>query len=113
MILNGLEEGRIMSLNNSTQIGRRADPNNQVILAHDNRISGIHARITITGSEQEAILEDLNSRYGTLVNAKQIKQPTPLNIADTIQLGVTLLYVLPEPDAKVEFLATQSISNIQ
>jgi DNA-binding winged helix-turn-helix (wHTH) protein len=51
-------------------------------------VSGVsrrHARIRMNGGD--AVLEDLGSKNGTLVNGHAIAGPTPLHDGDAIQLG--------------------------
>ena len=48
-------------------------------------LSRRHARIVVTGTQ--AILEDLGSKNGTLVNGHRVKDPVALEEHDEIQLG--------------------------
>jgi serine phosphatase RsbU (regulator of sigma subunit) len=77
-------------------IGRQND--NELAL-RDVRISRQHARIV--AREGGYVIEDLNSRHGTIVNGQRITGPHPLRAQDTIEFGVPdsyrLIFVGEEP----------------
>lgn len=80
-------------------IGR---PNNDgsvdLDLSPDTTVSRLHARIY----ESNGVIwaEDLQSKYGTLVNGTKITLPTPIKPGDTITIGETLLRVDRSSTAK-------------
>ncbi|MGZ6356500.1 MAG: FHA domain-containing protein, partial [Ktedonobacteraceae bacterium] len=68
-------------------IGR--SPTNQIVLTHDNQVSGTHAEIHPTG--QGYTLTDLGSTNGTFVNELRLAPHVPyvLKLQDTIRIGQT------------------------
>jgi hypothetical protein len=78
-LLDGMLVGR------STQCG--------IVLA-DATVSKEHARLTIEGSR--ALVEDLHSTNGTLVNGVVIVGPTALSPGDRIGLGANVIWFLGE-----------------
>ncbi len=68
-----------------TTLGR--DPSASIRLAHDGLISRLHARVVVKGSQ--AVVEDLGSRNGTLVNDVPIVAPTALSDGDRLKFGAT------------------------
>jgi len=48
-------------------------------------ISRRHARVTISGDR--AVIEDLGSKNGTLVNGKTVAAATPLSVGDRVRIG--------------------------
>ena len=80
--------GTVMPLNSSIIIGRAPGSD---IYAPDDMISGKHARITPI--PDGAVLEDLNSTNGTLLNGAKVKVPEHLMIGDKISIGMLTLEV--------------------
>jgi len=69
-------------------IGRSLDAD---VYLDDSAVSRIHAKITMT--DGEAVISDLNSRNGTVVNGIRITAPTRLAPGDTIDIcGITLVF---------------------
>lgn len=68
-------------------IGRLND--NDVIIA-DDKVSRHHVQI-ILDDNGNYIIQDIGSRNGTYVNGNKITHPTPLNKADIIRIGNTIL----------------------
>jgi DNA-binding winged helix-turn-helix (wHTH) protein len=54
-----------------------------------NSVSRHHARVIVT--DEVALLEDLGSRNGTLVNGERISSPRPLSNGDRIKVGAASL----------------------
>ena len=80
--------GTVMPLNSAIVIGRAPGSD---IYVPDDLISGKHARITpIPGG---AILEDLGSTNGTLLNGMRVKTPETLLQGDKISVGMLVLEV--------------------
>ncbi len=77
---------------NSIIIGR-STPEQPVDLdlSPDNTVSRRHARLTYENRAYR--LEDLDSKYGTLVNGRKITEKTPLRPGDKISMGQTTLEV--------------------
>jgi len=69
-------------------IGRAPGSN---IRLDDQQASRAHARITIT--DASAIVEDLQTVNGTLVNGQEVKASHPLRHGDTVQFGSSLFKV--------------------
>jgi len=69
-------------------IGRAPGSN---IRLDDQQASRAHARITIT--DASAIVEDLQTVNGTLVNGLEVKASHPLRHGDTVQFGSSLFKV--------------------
>ncbi len=81
--INGLDVGLVLELQDGcNSIGRQ--PDCQVFLQLDS-VSRYHAVIRIDG--EQAQLEDLSSRNGTLVNARDVQEPVELADGDVIQFG--------------------------
>lgn len=84
-------------------IGR--DPSNDLVL-EDASLSRNHARITLDGGE--AVLEDLGSRNGTLLNGDRLLGPRRVKAGDEVVLGrLSLRLEAPraeEPDPGVSIL---------
>mgnify|MGYP003948962759 CR=1 FL=1 len=95
--INGLDVGRVLELQDGwNSIGRQ--PDCQVFLQLDS-VSRHHATIRIDG--EQAQLEDLSSRNGTLVNARGVQEPMELADGDVIQFGqVEFRFQLQEPAAR-------------
>lgn len=97
-LMNGFEEGRFIELNSgTTQIGRSEGDEldgkkNDVILAHDNKISRVH---TCFINNEEVLVKDLGSTHGTFLNQTKIDVGTDKRIeaGDVITMGETLLLV--------------------
>lgn len=92
IVLNGYEEGRMISVENPIRLGRADGVGNDVLLVHDNRISGVHALITPLPDGQ-AKLEDQSSTHGTSLDGRKLDGPALLRPGSVIQLGQTLLYL--------------------
>ena len=79
--------GRSVALTSGEHlIGRDADA---TVCLDAVAVSRRHAIIRITG--EAAILEDLGSKNGTLINGRKIGCPTPLESGDEIEVGGTHL----------------------
>jgi phosphoserine phosphatase RsbU/P len=65
----------------------------------DRTLSRSHARISVEG--ERAVLEDLESRNGTMLNGVRISEPTPLHPGDRIVLGETSIEFNVEVTARV------------
>jgi hypothetical protein len=66
----------------TTVIGRSLDCN---LTIEDPLVSRQHARIVVT--DDDATVEDMNSRNGVRVNGVQIKGPTPVRDGDRVRIG--------------------------
>lgn len=102
LIINGFEEGRLIGLSNEiNQIGRseQGEKNghkNTIVLAHDNRISKVHARII--RKNDGLFLEDMKSTHGTFLNNSKVVYPAHISAGDVIHLGATLFMVCNDKD---------------
>lgn len=67
-------------------IGRSPDA---VVFVDDGGVSRHHARITIDA--RGAMLQDLDSKNGTILDGQPIRQPTPLTDGSLIVVGATAL----------------------
>lgn len=63
------------------------------IVISDDFVSSTHARVT-PAADGTAVIEDLDSTNGTLVNGSRIARPTALSAGDVIDLGVVRLKVV-------------------
>lgn len=61
------------------------------IVIGDDFVSGSHARVVPSGDG--AVLEDLGSTNGTVLNGQLVQRPVPLKPGDTIDLGPVRLAV--------------------
>jgi len=75
-------------VNGPVVIGR--SPGADIVIG-DDFVSGRHARIIPSGTE--AILEDLGSTNGTILNGQPVVRPTSLRPGDTIDIGAVRLRV--------------------
>lgn len=71
-------------------IGR--SPGADIVIA-DDFVSSTHARVT-PAPDGTALIEDLDSTNGTVVNGQRIARPTPLVAGDVVDLGVVRLKVV-------------------
>lgn len=84
-----LPNGSEMALFDGLSIGR--DPSNTIAFATDSKTSANHARLELRG--QAVWLHDLQSRNGTWVNGKKIKQAVELLHNATVVIGTQTLRV--------------------
>jgi pSer/pThr/pTyr-binding forkhead associated (FHA) protein len=89
-------DGERHELLSATTIGR--DPMNDVVIAADTKVSRSHAEIQFR--EGRWILIDLESRNGTLVNARRIRRH-PLRDRDRIQCGEQVFVFLTDDDPNI------------
>lgn len=61
------------------------------IVIGDDFVSGRHARVSLAGND--AVLEDLGSTNGTVLNGKAITSPQTLRPGDTIDVGAVRIKV--------------------
>ena len=54
-------------------------------------VSRHHARVTVSG--EDALLEDLGSKNGTLLNGRPVSEPEPLSDLDVVVVGSVRLIV--------------------
>ena len=87
-IVEGHGAGRQLSVDTAIDIGR--EPGIGIVLS-DPLVSRRHARLT--PAEGGAIIEDLLSSNGTVVNGQPIFEPTPVAAGDSILLGTTVIQV--------------------
>ena len=57
-----------------------------LITLYGGEVSRRHARIVVSG-EETAILEDLSSKNGTLLNGVSVTSAAPLSVGDVIEIG--------------------------
>lgn len=80
--------GVTVPVNGPVVIGR--SPGADIVIG-DDFVSGRHAKVTPSGTE--AILEDLGSTNGTVLNGQPVSIPTSLRPGDTIDIGAVRLKV--------------------
>lgn len=85
-MVRGSEVDRQIALDGSLEIGR--DPAVDLVL-DDEQASRRHARLAV--GEDGVLVEDLDSKNGTLVNGRRIRRPTLLEPGDRIVIGETAL----------------------
>ncbi|MBN1356214.1 FHA domain-containing protein [bacterium] len=90
IVEEGAERGGTYHLSSKIlTIGR--GPANPIQIV-DTSVSRQHAQLRFM--EDHYIITDMNSRNGTFINTKRIRQPTPLQNGDTVQIGnVVMLYL--------------------
>lgn len=81
-------KGTTVAVNGPVVIGR--SPGADIVVG-DDFVSGRHARVFPSGAE--AVLEDLGSTNGTLLNGERIAVPAHLSVGDTIDVGSVRLKV--------------------
>jgi putative peptide zinc metalloprotease protein len=83
-----LPGGERVPIRHELTIGRGDDVDVQI---KDQTVSRVHARITLANGT--AMLEDANSRYGTLLAGKRLELPEPLLPGSEIRLGDARLQI--------------------
>jgi diguanylate cyclase (GGDEF)-like protein len=84
-VLTGTATGTIHKVTQGTHVIGRKE--NCELRITDDGISRQHARVRCEGDL--IFVEDMESRNGTYVNGRRIKDPTPLHDGDKIQIGRT------------------------
>jgi EmrB/QacA subfamily drug resistance transporter len=83
-VTGGSDQGRMFALGENTVLGR--DETAEIVLADPGgELSRRHARIGL--ADGVAIIEDLGSTNGTLLNGERISGPQPLRSGDEIRIG--------------------------
>jgi pSer/pThr/pTyr-binding forkhead associated (FHA) protein len=82
------------ALQGTVVLGREASC--QIVIP-DRQVSRRHASITV--SEEQVVLTDLESKNGTYLNGKYIQQPVPLQDGDIIQIALAQEFVFISADA--------------
>lgn len=79
--------GKAVKITEEITIGRAIGCT--ITLDNDNYASSIHARVSadFLTKTPTIIIEDLGSTNGTVVNSKQIKNPTKLKLGDVVKIG--------------------------
>jgi len=90
-VMNGPRElrGTKLAISGPIVIGRT--PGADIVIA-DDFISSQHARVMPSGDG--ALLEDLNSTNGTILNGTRVTSPSLLDEGDEIELGTVTLKVV-------------------
>jgi hypothetical protein len=88
----GKEPGRCIPIGASTVVGRF--PSGDIPI-HDPRVSHRHIRIETDPATGAAVLVDLGSRNGTILNVKKVRGQAPLEPGDLIRIGKTVLRYVP------------------
>lgn len=90
-VMNGPRElkGTKLAISGPIVIGRA--PGADIVIA-DDFISSQHARVLPSGDG--ALLEDLNSTNGTILNGTRVTSPSLLDEGDEIELGTVTLKVV-------------------
>ncbi len=104
-VRNGPEDGRVFPIVTETvRIGRQlpeleraqeAGTVSNLMIRSDKAISREHCELTALSSST-FLLKDLDSRFGTELNAVRISGPTPCRHGDTITIGDTTLMIRGE-----------------
>jgi hypothetical protein len=89
---HGNEPGRCIPIGGSTVVGRF--PSGDVPI-RDPRVSHRHIRIEIAPTTGAAVLVDLGSRNGTILNVKRVRGQAALEPGDLIRIGKTVLRYVP------------------
>lgn len=88
-IRTGLSAGYSHTFDREAVIGR--DPNCDLAVADDARISRRHARIRVQG--KQVLLEDMGSTNGTKMGNKRIQGSVPLTNGGQFRVGHTTILV--------------------
>ena len=88
-ITEGEYRGETIELAGELTFGR--SPACSISLTQDTFASSVHARMYMQGSD--AVVEDLGSTNGTLVNDELIDEPVIVDRGDRVQIGSTVLEV--------------------
>ena len=99
MIMTGPSAGKLIPVDGSVVIGRSRGADLQV---EDNGVSRRHCRIARQGNK--VIVEDLESRNGTIVNGTKVMRAV-LEAGDRLQLGPELIVQLSMYDDREQTLA--------
>ena len=78
----------MVPVNGPVVIGR--SPGADIVLG-DDFVSGRHARVVLSGDS--AVVEDLGSTNGTILNGSQLRRPMTLKVGDAIDIGEVRLKV--------------------
>lgn len=87
VVLEFSGDRREVAFADSLTVGRVRKPGH--LFLEDTKLSREHARISFDGSRW--IVEDLDSRNGTLLNGQALRGPRALAIGDEIRLGGAVL----------------------
>lgn len=91
-----LPDGSSVAIFGTVTIGRGDD--NDIALREDRQVSRHHARLEVV--DGVAILSDVGSRNGTMVNGQPIAGPLALNDGDVVKMGATeVRFFREEPEA--------------
>jgi hypothetical protein len=71
-------------------IGREAG---NTLVLEDQQVSRHHAQVTLHGDT--VLITDLGASNGTLINGQRIVGTAPIRLGDTLQIGATILRLLP------------------
>jgi len=71
------------------RVGR--DDANDIVVTGDNSISRFH--FVITNVDDQYLVEDSKSQFGTFLNGNKINGQAPLKNGDAIKIGVSLFWV--------------------
>ena len=85
------EKSEVQSFDDGALLGRSPQCH---IVFHDVTVSKEHARLIVDGAR--ALVEDLHSTNGTLVNDRAIEGPTVLKPGDRIAVGPNIIWFLGE-----------------
>jgi type III secretion system YscD/HrpQ family protein len=91
-VVGGPNNGAEFSMQTGISYLIGTDPNACDVVFHDNSVSRQHVRITI-GEHDEMLIEDLNSRNGTVVDGESLKGKRPLSPNTLVSVGTTSFIV--------------------
>lgn len=89
-VIQGPRELRGVTLDVTSPIVIGRSPGADIVIA-DDFVSGRHARVSPSGTE--AVLEDLGSTNGTLLNGVAVTSPQTIRPGDVIDVGAVRLKV--------------------
>src|SRR5271170_1998957 len=96
LLTNGPETRVLLLADSPLTIGR--DPENSLTIEGAD-VSRRHCRIEPDGEGAWRVV-DLGSKNGTFLNGKPVVGPSPLRVADTLNVGDAVLKVVAENDAE-------------
>ena len=95
-VLNGKFKGKRIKIEKTDfTIGRESDYNHELTLEGENKVSGKHARIHLKSDGW--VINDLESKGGTLLNKRDISRDTKITHGMVIELGFGGVLVKLEP----------------
>ncbi len=111
-VISGPNAGAEFSLYPKASYILGKDPDISDVVFHDLSVSRQHAKLTIT-EEEQAFLEDLESRNGTYVNGALLTEKKELSSQDLVALGTTSFLIIDQEQIHETIVSAPSLPNIK